>query len=389
MMAAVDNANTTATLKQRLDRFGGRLRPGLGGLWAWWIDALASWLPRRARSLFGLSHERLLIQRSGDGLHLALEQGETLREIGQLPWPLEHAAGDPLAALLAPRVAKLPRWLLLPAAAGLRRKLSLPAAASERLRDVVGFEIDRQTPFSAADVNFDARLLQRRGEHIDVELAVVPRTTLDDAVAALGPVAQPLAGIDLAGADGRALGINLLADAQRRRSADPWRGWNLAFVAIAAIALAAGLWQMLANRRAVADAFAVETQARAGQARKVGQEYRQLVDLVEGLQFLQRTRAGRPTTVEVLDELARRLPDNTYLEKLSIEDQQLMLIGQSSDASALVGKLSGSKLWRDPALTGAVQPDPRTRRDRFTLTATLVVADAPAPKEASDARSTP
>ena len=30
------------------------------------------------------------------------------------------------------------------------------------------------------------------------------------------------------------------------------------------------------------------------------------------MKFLQTTRAGRPTTVEVLDELSRRLPDSTY-----------------------------------------------------------------------------
>ena len=61
-----------------------------------------------------------------------------------------------------------------------------------------------------------------------------------------------------------------------------------------------------------------------------------------------------------MDELSRRLPDNTYLEKLSIEGDQLLLIGLSSEASALVGKLEGSKLWHSPALTGALQPDPRT-----------------------------
>jgi general secretion pathway protein L len=33
--------------------------------------------------------------------------------------------------------------------------------------------------------------------------------------------------------------------------------------------------------------------------------------------------------------------------------------------------MEGSPLWRSPALSGAVQPDPATGRDRFTLTAEL------------------
>jgi general secretion pathway protein L len=78
-----------------------------------------------------------------------------------------------------------------------------------------------------------------------------------------------------------------------------------------------------------------------------------------------------PTAIEVMDEVTRRLPDGTYLEKFAMEGDQLTLIGLSNQASALVGRMEGSPLWRSPALSGAVQPDPATGRDRFTLTAEL------------------
>jgi general secretion pathway protein L len=285
--------------------------------------------------------------------------------------------GDPLASVLAPALADLPRWLLLPAAAVLRRRLVLPAAAAERLRDVVGFEIERQTPFAADAVAFDARILDRRESdgQLDVELVVVPRTTLDAQLAALGPLAASLAGIDVAAGDAP-LGVNLLGMAQRRQQHDPWRLWNWVLVAVAALALAAMLWQMLDNRRSAADALQRTTDQRVASARTVSQQRQQLIDLVEGRAFLDRARSGRPTAVEILDELSRRLPDSTYLEKLSIENDHLLLIGLSSEASSLVGRLEGAKLWNAPALTGAVQPDPRTGRDRFTLTAELALSPA-------------
>jgi general secretion pathway protein L len=97
-----------------------------------------------------------------------------------------------------------------------------------------------------------------------------------------------------------------------------------------------------------------------------------LVDLVQGQAFLDQSRQGRATAVEVLDELSRRLPDDTYLEKFALEGDRMTLIGLSTEASTLVGKLEGSKLWRAPAFTGALVPDPRTKRDRFTLVAVLV-----------------
>lgn len=387
MTAAVDNS-ATPSLRQRLEGAGLRLRPGLGGFWAWWTQALASWLPARMRSLLGLARERMLLQRSGDELRLALVREDGMRTVGSLPWTPGEAAreDDVLASLLPSRLVDMPRWLLLPAGAGLRRRLSLPAAAAERLRDVVAFEIDRQTPFSAADVHYDARVVARRGEQLDADLVVVPRATMDAALASLGNLAGTVAGVDMAGEDGAPLGINLLSDAARRRRADPWRAWNWAFAVVAVAGVALAMWQFLSNRNAVADAFAQQADARARQARGVADEKRQLVDLVEGMAFLQRTRAARPTTVEVLDELGRRLPDSTYLEKLSIEGNQILLIGQSSEASALVGQLEGSTLWRSPALTGALQPDPRTGRDRFTLSAQLAVDEAPSNPGAANAR---
>ena len=63
-------------------------------------------------------------------------------------------------------------------------------------------------------------------------------------------------------------------------------------------------------------------------------------------------------------------------------NDRVLLIGLSTEASALVGQLSGSTLWRAPALAGALQNDPRTRSDRFTLTAELV-PPAAAPASAS------
>ena len=364
----------------------GSLRPRIAGFWRWWTQALATWLPQRVRELFGLARERLLLELAGDGLRISVEGASGLRLLGELP-PLADGVDDPLAGLLAQRVARLPRWLLLPDGSALRRTLPLPAAAADRLREVLGFEIERQTPFPAVEVEYDARLLRRRGDgQVDAELVVVPRHALEARLAALGPLAGTLTGVDVA-AGGEALGINLLPGARRHRRVDPWMGWNLALALVAVVATAAALWQILDNRRAAADLFEAEVAQAAERARSASAQRQALVDLVEGMGFLQEARAARPTTVEVMDELARRLPDTTYLEKLSIEDTRILLIGLSNEAPSLVQRLEGSPLWRSPALAGALQPDPRSGRDRFTLTAELVVAPTAQDREAARARS--
>ncbi|WP_202839835.1 PilN domain-containing protein [Luteimonas saliphila] len=393
MMAVVEQSGTASSgLRGGLRRVEGSLRPRLRDFRTWWTRALASWLPARMRDLFGLSPQRLLLRRSGSDLQLSLWRGEGVRMLADVPMPeLVSGEGDPLGTLLSPRMAEVPRWLVLPATAVLRRQLTLPAAAGERLREVLGFEIDRQTPFTAAEVSYDARMLGRRGDdQLEAELVVVPKATLDAALEGLGPLAPTLAGVDAADAVDEPLGVDLMGGAQRRRRDDPWRRRNAVLLLVAAAALFAGMWQMLANREAAAEVFAQQVDDAVRQARSASLEKRQLLDLIEGGAFLRATRAGKPTMVEVMDELARRLPDGTYLEKLSVEGDRVLLIGLSSEASALVGRLQGSPLWTSPALAGALQPDPRTRMDRFTLTATLATAatgaqDGTATAEAADA----
>ena len=348
--------------------------PGVRGFLRWWIGALASWLPLRWRGFLGLAEDRLLLEAQDETAELSRQSLDGTATMATLPLPLD-AAG--LSALLPATVAGLPRWLLLPAGQVLRRPLGLPAAAADRLREVVGFEIDRQTPFNAAQVHYDVRMLGRRGDRIEVELVAVPRAALDRALARLGTLATTLAGVDVVDGNGEPLGVNLLPAAVRSRREDPMRRWNVVLAVCAVAALVAAGAQMLHNRRAAADALAQAIDARIDEARRAATQRQQLVDLVDGMAFLERQRAARPAMVEVLDEVTTRLLDNSFLEKLSVQGDQLTLVGLSADAPSLVGQMDGARSWRNPALAGALQSDPVTRRDRFSLTATLA---APAPR---------
>jgi len=357
-------------VRDTLQRFRARLGPGPRSFLAWWGQALATWLPARWRVLLGLTGDRLLFQRQDDEIEMTWLDGAQRHPLARLP---ATVTADDLQALLGSRLAGLPRWWLLPAGMALRRRLLLPAAAADRLRDVLTFELDRQTPFAANEACFDARVLGVRADgQLDVELAVVPNAAFAAGLSRLGGLADGMAGADVEDADGTVLGLNLLPEAARVARQAPQRGLHLALAAVAVVALVFAAWAVLDNRRAAADAFAAQVDSRADAARQVATQRQQLIDLVNGTNVLNQTSARRPTALEVMDDVTRRLPDNTYLEKLAIEGDRLTLIGFSPEASGLVARLQGSPLWRNPALSGALQPDPRTRMDRFTLTAELL-----------------
>jgi general secretion pathway protein L len=113
---------------------------------------------------------------------------------------------------------------------------------------VVGFEIDRQTPFESSQVSYDVRELGAGGEgQLQVELVAWPLRQLDAWRTSVGPWADALAGVDAIDAQGNMLQVNLLPPAQRQLRPDPMRRWNLLLAVAAVVMLVLAAVQLLDN----------------------------------------------------------------------------------------------------------------------------------------------
>lgn len=345
------------------------------------VQALLSLLPVRWREGIEGDEQKLCVLRRDDHLELIAATRRGDQVLGPLPL---HDAGVLQAAHARLEAAAVPVWLLLPASQVLRRTLSLPAAAEPRLREVLAFELDRQTPFSADQVSYQGRVLSRdaASQQLQVELLVLPRARLEAGLQALGPLAQGLAGVDAVEADGRRLGLNLLPDTRRGQRRDPVRRLNTLLAGTAAVALFGALLLCLHNRSERLETLQRQVAAANDEARQARGLRNQLLVSAQAANFLATTRANRPTMLELLDDLTRRIPDDTALDKLAVNGGKLVMVGQSRAAPALVGLLQASPLLSDPALSGAVQADPRSGRDRFTLTAGVVEKPVEAGDEA-------
>lgn len=356
-------------LRERLGQLGARVTPGAGGFWAWWKASLLSWLPARWQVLLGVSDARLLLSPQGDHLQVLHAHAGNSHLLQSLATPLLPEALD---AALPARESNLPRFALLPASKVLRKSLRLPAAAEGRLHDVLRFEIDRQTPFTADQVYFDVRLLDRLPDgQLQVELITAPRHLVETLLSPREAWHGQLDGVDAADADGLPLGVNLLPAAARRPRHNPMRRLERLLLLGSVVMLVLAAWQLLDNRRQAAAQLDAQVEAAAVRARTVATQRQQLQDLVDGQTFFTEQRATHPTATEVINELSRRLGDDTSLEKLSIENGRMQLIGMSSSASSLVSTLEGAPLWKTPSLTGVLQAGGSDRRERFTLTAEL------------------
>ena len=347
----------------------------------WWGGELRSLLPERWSRALAVEHAWVALEVQGEELVATAIDGRGRHEAARLPLAERDALAAALDTALDDERRALPRILLLPAAMVLRRPITLPAAALDNLRTVLGFELDRQTPFKPDQVFYDSRVLRSEagGKQIVVELALVPKDRLQHALAGLGGVAATLAGVDVRTPDGGGMGYNFLPAEQRRSQRNTRAMIHGGLVAASVLFLLLAMGQLLDNRASAVETLSAESEKRHDEARAAAKLRDSLEEAALAANFLAIEKGRQPSMVLMLNELTRLLPDDTYLERLNATRGEITLSGQSSQAAKLVEILQASTLLRSPALSGPIQPDARTGKDRFNITAGY--GPAPEPEE--------
>ncbi len=360
-------------------------RSSAPAFFAWWGAELSALLPSELRARLLRGPEVLLLTVHAQGLRVRSERTHDV--LAAIPWAAGNDAqrADFARACAGIEPADRRLILLLPPESVLQRRLHLPQAAASDLRRVVGYEIDRQTPFKPEQVWYDVRVLEDdapRGQ-ISVELIVAPRTAIDPLLEKLRGIGVVPDAVDV-GADsasGRA-GINLLPAAQRPRRLQPRRRINLALGAACLVLLVTAMLQWLDNQRAALEAMQTQTDALRVKARQATELREELINAAGASGFLAARKRAMPSPLAVLRDLTERLPADTWLERYSQDAQgQIAMQGESAKAASLIDRLRESPLLTEPKLQGVIQPDPQTGKEHFDVAAQLR-----SPGAASDAR---
>ena len=339
----------------------------------WWLGELWLLLPARLRAAWGRGRQTLTLTLGGGALTLAAHKAGERRVLGDLELGVEPRAQRARlkGMLAAAELRDAEVVLVLPREQALRKVIELPAAAAENLREVVSFELDRHTPFQAADVYFDGRILgaSARPGRIDVDLAVAPKAPAEAAVEALRALGLAPDRIAIAGDDPTAMNLLPTAETPAARTLSGRLSLGLGLFAVALLLVTAylPLWQMQDRLRATEDRL---TRARAA-ALEADALQKQIDATLRLNAFLARRKNERPTVTELLDEVTRLLPDNTWLAQLTLRDRTLALTGTSARAAALIAELEQSRFLSGVNFSAPVTQDPRQGGERFNLSATV------------------
>jgi general secretion pathway protein L len=250
--------------------------------------------------------------------------------------------------------------LRLPPGAVLSREVVLPMEAARDLHAVLGFEMDRLSPFAAGEVYWGVSNLKHdraRGK-LNLTLSIVLRAQIDALRTALARVGLAPAFIE-AGAGTIAL-----------QHGTPPRQTLQTALSCLCIFLAFACFGTPFLRQQIALDAAAQTIAAATPAADTAQALRQQLEAAASgrAAIAQARQAG--DALHILATLTSALPDGTWLSDLTLKSGDLSFDGQSDNAARLIGILSAAPNLRDPSFTAPVTRSADGTTDMFSLHAT-------------------
>lgn len=349
---------------------------GVPQFFSWWWQELVSLLPDQVRAVVDHPPEAVWVARANGSLHLWRTAGsdESLTSVDLNEDPEMVRARLP-SVLTDEDGARLPVNYCLESSAALVTSLSFPEAAEDNLRQVLAFEMDRNTPFKADDVYYDYRVVDRNAvsRTIGIQLAVVRRKAVDDVHALCEKRGIELGGVDVAAgafeSDSRpeTVGVNLLQPEKRARRERTRLKINLALGAAVVLVLFGVMWNSLNQKRADLEQFRQRVAEVRAEARAVTDLKNELDKATEAAGFLAQRRAKQPALLDVILVVTHILPDDIWLQRLQIKEDKVSITGHSPDASRVISILEQTPGLSRPGFVGSITPDQQRGTERFTI----------------------
>ncbi len=331
---------------------------------SWWAQQMRGLIPARFVAADPADVNALLAT-PGPAGNLAI----SLRRGGQETLLGLHEPGDATLRRLRSEHPAATLLLRLPEASVLVRDVSLPLAAEAEYERVLGYEMDRLTPFAASDVFWAAQVLRRNRAvgRLDLRLNLVPRARLAAPLALLAEAGLRPAAIEAQAADGAPPLRIALAHDVRQGGVERLK-WRLAAGACAALA-AIAIVLPFALQSVAADRAARRIATLQPQVAQVQALRRTLLAGSAGADAIARARRRLGDPLRLMAALTRVLPDDTYLSDLTLRTGSITLTGQSASAVRLIPALSADPAFAAPAFSAPVTRIEASNTDLFSIRA--------------------
>lgn len=339
------------------------------------IEYLLPCLPAVFRHYLEQRDRRLVIATNGPSAQVELVAGQSREHLGTLDLEGREALPEAAARVRDPHHRIV---LMLPPDAVLIRRASFPAQVKDKLSQVLRYELDRLSPFRPEQVFYDFLVIGGgKGEpRLTVNLALTRREPVEGWLTRLREAGTPVDQVTWEGGWAKA---NLLTPEERPRPRQPLLDPNKLLLALALLlgmaALITPLWQKTRDRETLDG----ELRRARAQAVQVDQARQELERARQGSTEVLRQKLEQPRMLDLLRELTERIPDDTWVQSLEVQNGEVQLRGESGRATALIGLLEGAPGISGVSFRSPVTQVAQTGKERFNLAFNFKRAEPPEP----------
>ena len=165
-------------------------------------------------------------------------------------------------------------------------------------------------------------------------------------------------------------GLNLLPRTQRGNGSRTTRITHM-LGGLLVILIVATLISPLMQKRSLVDALGTDLARARRDANQVVNLREQVEETLESARFVLDRRLRTRPVLEVLQDITRRLPDDTWVQQLELNGDKLKLRGESAQALGLIERLESSPLLQEVGFLSPVVQMAGSGRERFHLGARL------------------
>jgi general secretion pathway protein L len=349
--------------------------------WRWWVAELRECVP--AGIVHWLSRLRVapLVVPEDGGFAVYRFDGATWKRMARADGDTPEALAKALGAEL--RKTGIERFAvgLLPGQF-LAKSISLPQVAEENLRNALRYELDRHTPFKPDDVGFDCCVVGRddQNREITANLVMAPKATISEAVARVAGTGLLVTAVQPGFPDRANLPINLLPHDDSENGhllrLKRWVPWVvLGLLGVTALVLP------IYQKRAQVIELQPQVNIAVQQAQAADVLHQELDRAQAEYNFVLQKRYATPTSLQLLSEVTRILPDDTWLQSFELrttsKNREVQLQGETGVAGKMIELFEQSPLLTGASFKSPVTQAPGSQASRFHLG--MDVKEAPPP----------
>jgi general secretion pathway protein L len=348
------------------------LQTGTSEFLTWWVSGLILLVPESLREKILHGPDRITI-RSGEDNSFTLNHYRSDKE--------EQADGCSFNSDNPRERSEAIQWLreradtttetsfLIPVTRVLHKTLTLPPTSEKDLHDILGFEMDRQTPFTNDQVYYDCRIADRdkKSGKLLVDLFVLPRDSIATELREINSWGTPLRAINVTNDAIMIDRINLLPVTDRPVKQGHLDSVISRLIMLSFMAFLAALYLPVLHQQQSLAGMEEQVNQMRIQAREVQPLINERDSMLAKARFLTAKQQERVPVIVLLSELTRILPDDTWLNRLVLQNEEIQIHGEYDTNTPVLQLLESSVLFHNARFRSPVTYNNTTNKNNFHI----------------------